>query len=371
VKIVHVGYEHRFDDTRIFLKECKSLKQLGHQVTFITSDKNGATEESVIDGIEVKIINLRGRRIIRQFRYNRELIDLLLKENADLYFIHEIVLVGIGKKLIRKGKRVIYDMHEDSPRQIRTQLSNGKLKMLAPLGEKLVEKWENGLLRRADGVLLVTDIQEPRMHVQKVKNWEMIFNFPILQDAEQTFEKKRQICYAGGISEERGITNLVKLMEVLDCELAIAGEMDGSYRSDLQNYRGFSKVREKGYLSKKQIGELYGESLVGMCTLLNTPNHYYSFPIKLFEYMNAGLPVVCSNFPNMKKVIEGNDCGILVDPENLQEIREAVEKLLNNSELAAKMGERGRVAVREKYNWEREEKKMVNLIERIVAPHDA
>lgn len=365
MKIVHVGYEHRFDDTRIFLKECKSLQKLGHEVVFITSNKNGSTDEARMDGVEIKVLKLNGRRIIRQLNYNKELFQVLLKEEADLYFIHEVVLVGVGKKLLKQGKRVIYDMHENSPKQIGTQLSKGKGKFLAPLAERWVAHWEDGLLKKANGVLVVAEIQAERLRQLNIKNWAIVFNFPVLEETHGNYDKKNQICYAGGITVERGITNLVKMMDSIDCELALAGRIQNSYRENLQQLPGYKKVVEKGYLSKKEILDLYGESLIGMCTLLNTPNHYTSYPIKMFEYMNAGLPVVCSNFPNMKEIIETEQCGFTVDPDNISEIATAVDYLLTNREAARAMGERGRKAVREKYNWDVEAKKMLQVVDNI------
>lgn len=370
MKIVHVGYEHRYDDTRIFLKECKSLQRAGHEVVFVTSNKNGNTGESVIDGIKIKIVDLRGRRIIRQFRYNKELIEILLREDADLYFIHEVVLVGVGKKLLKHGKKVVYDMHEDSPRQMGTKVSKGKLKLFRPMVERIIENWENKLLVKADGCIIVAPFQIERLKKLRISHWEMICNYPILDILDQSIKKKNQICYCGGISKERGITNIVRIMEKLDCELVIAGDINSSYQEELMQYPGYEKVEFLGYLLKDDVEKLYQESLVGICTLLPTPNHIGSLPIKLFEYMNAGLPVVSSNFPNMVKIIEGENCGIVVDPNNLQEIVAAVKMLLGDGDLAIEMGQRGRIAVQKKYNWGVEEKKLFTLIERIFAPHE-
>ncbi len=100
-----------------------------------------------------------------------------------------------------------------------------------------------------------------------------------------------------------------------------------------------------------------------MAILHPEPNYIESFPTKLLEYMAAGLPVIASNFPLWKEIIEGNNCGLTVNPLNPREIAKAVEYLLEQSDEARKMGENGRKAVVEKYNWETESRKLIAVYE--------
>ena len=81
----------------------------------------------------------------------------------------------------------------------------------------------------------------------------------------------------------------------------------------------------------------------------------------MFEYMAAGIPVVASNFPLWKEIIEENKCGICVEPANVEQISDAVNYLLNNPEEAQRMGANGRKAVEEKYNWNNEAKTLLQL----------
>jgi glycosyltransferase involved in cell wall biosynthesis len=89
-------------------------------------------------------------------------------------------------------------------------------------------------------------------------------------------------------------------------------------------------------------------------------------PTKLFEYMATGLPVIASNFPHWKEILEDNHCGLVVDPLNPKEIARAIEYLLDHPEEASRMGENGRQAVKDKYNWEEEGKKLLDLYERLL-----
>ena len=89
------------------------------------------------------------------------------------------------------------------------------------------------------------------------------------------------------------------------------------------------------------------------------PNHVNALPNKMFEYMSAGLPVIASNFPLWKEIVEGNKCGLTVNPLSPKEIAEAIRYLLAHPEEARKMGENGRKAVLEKYNWDNESRKLM------------
>jgi glycosyltransferase involved in cell wall biosynthesis len=91
------------------------------------------------------------------------------------------------------------------------------------------------------------------------------------------------------------------------------------------------------------------------------PNHIDSMPNKLFEYMSAGLPIIASDFPLWKQIVEGNKCGITVDPMNPKAIAEAIEYLLERPELMNEMGENGRKAVLEKYSWQKESEKLIKI----------
>ena len=77
--------------------------------------------------------------------------------------------------------------------------------------------------------------------------------------------------------------------------------------------------------------------------------------------MAAGLPIIASNFSLWKEIIEGNHCGICVNPLDPKEIARAIEYLIEHPEEAKKMGENGRKAVLEKYNWENESKKLLDV----------
>lgn len=96
-----------------------------------------------------------------------------------------------------------------------------------------------------------------------------------------------------------------------------------------------------------------------MVTFLPEPNHLNSQPNKMFEYMSASLPVICSNFPLWKSIIEVNNSGKCIDPDSVSDLSACINQFLKDESLFS-MGTTARKTVVSLYNWEVEEIKMSN-----------
>ena len=119
MKIVHVGYSHRPDDIRIFQKECASLSRYGHQVIYVTSNMNAKSVNVSNDSVKVITVKLqRTNKKLPFLLYCREIKRVLSSLDADVYHFHEVVLLSVLLYMRKQGKHVIYDMHEDSPRDM-------------------------------------------------------------------------------------------------------------------------------------------------------------------------------------------------------------------------------------------------------------
>lgn len=121
-----------------------------------------------------------------------------------------------------------------------------------------------------------------------------------------------------------------------------------------------------GRITRKEVNELYGTARAGIVIYQPAENHYESQPVKMFEYMAAGLPVIASNFPHWRTIVEDAKCGICVNPEDPIEVRQACIELLNNPQKGQKMGIAGRTAVINKYSWDSEEKKLLGLYKQLL-----
>jgi len=198
-----------------------------------------------------------------------------------------------------------------------------------------------------------------------------INNYPMLGELDSSTswaEKKSEVCYVGGIAEIRGVKELVRAMELVATKtrLNLVGEFsEDCVRNEVATYPGWSKVNTTGVLGRQEVRNVLARSVAGVVTLHPTPNYLDSLPIKMFEYMSAGLPVVASNFDLWKDIVEKNECGLCVDPMNPQAIAAAIDFLVSNPTEAERMGENGRQAVFTLYNWAAEEKKLLNFYDQI------
>jgi glycosyltransferase involved in cell wall biosynthesis len=202
-------------------------------------------------------------------------------------------------------------------------------------------------------------------------------NFPMLGELESKTSwanKKNEICYVGGIAAVRGIRQVVAAMALTKSGVRLnlgGGFPEKAVRSEVERSPGWAAVDELGFLSRPQVRDVLGRSVAGNVTFLPEPNHVAAQPNKMFEYMSAGIPVIASNFPLWREIIEGSDCGLCVDPLDPSAIAAAVDHLVENPDIAHRMGENGRRAVDERYNWAVEERKLLDLYEKLLPPLEA
>jgi len=368
MKIVHIAYEHNSNDVRIYRKECVSLSKRGNEVFYITSNKN---YQEPVNDINVKkiIINLRGKKKIRLIHYYKDLFNILIDMDADIYHFHENTLLPVIKKIKRRGKRVIYDMHE-SPIEL---MDTNNVKVWRRLFLNLLAKYENSVLKCVDSVITVTP-----QYVEYAKKFNstslLITNYPIMKTTEEIHSfNNNNICFAGTISPNWHQKEIIKALEKLsNVEFLLAGSIEKDYLEELQRMPSWENVVFSGVIPFDQVKDLYKNSIAGIALFKSgdIPEEGTLGNTKLFEYMSEGLPVICTNYPLWKEVIEENNCGLCIDPDNVSEITDAIEYIMDNKNIARKMGENGRKAIERYYNWSKEEKKLFKLYDRMEAYYD-
>jgi len=263
-------------------------------------------------------------------------------------------------KLRKAGAKVIYDSHEDVPRQI---LDKPYIpKWMRGVVSKTVEKIENRVVKKVlTGVVAATPHIEERFrgvarYVVNINNYPKLSSFG---EPGEWDEREVAAGYVGGIFFKRGAVEMVKALENNTIPLHLAGNFSPqSLRDQLVDLPGWKNVVEYGFVDRQAISEILSKIKVGLVILHPTPSYIYALPIKMFEYMAAGIPVIASDFELWKNIIDDAGCGICVDPFNISEIEQALNKILQDDHLARKMGENGRKAVLEKYNWESEAAKL-------------
>ncbi len=360
IRVCHMAASHWPEDVRIFIKECRSLAKAGYEVYLVevgdTYDKDGVH----IIGVGEQYEN----RKERMTKGRERVYNAALKVDADIYHFHEPELLPLGLRLKKKGKTVIYDSHEHTAEAIKE-----KTYIPAPI-RKLVQiafsKYQSYVCRRLDAVITATpNVTEYFVH-QGCKAID-VMNYPIIKEFKDNEEKQANtVFYAGNVTEQWNIDHVISALTTIDnSRFILCGNIPESYKNRLTSNQGWRKVDYRGRVTHDTVEALMSSATVGVALLSPGPNTDYNrgnlANTKLFENMMAGVPVVCTDFERWKAIIAKHNCGICVNPFDEKQIECAFRKLFDDRTLAAQMGRNGRKAVEEEFNWEHEEKKLLQL----------
>jgi len=362
MKVIHLTSVHQCQDARILHKECASLAKAGYEVSLAVK----ADSEEIIHGVKILPIKEERSRIKRFIYSARSVYRAAMNGNADVCHFHDPELIPVVVLLRLRGKKVIYDVHEDLPRQILSKpWISPWLRYPTALLASATEWFASRVFLSA--VVAATPTIAKRFPAHKTM---VVQNFPILTELEPPifssyYERPEHVVYVGGISKYRGVVENVIAFEHVQnqkCRFVLAGSFeDAQLEEKCRRLRGWKKVEFKGWLSRSGVSSELAQARAGLVVLHPLVNYLDSYPIKLFEYMSAGIPVIASDFPLWRKIVEEADCGLLVDPLNAEETAKAIDWLLENPERAEQMGTNGRQAVINHYNWQNEEKKLLEL----------
>jgi glycosyltransferase involved in cell wall biosynthesis len=363
-KVVHLTSVHTAFDVRVFHKECKSLARSGKHVVLIVPHE----EDEVVDSVEVKGIRTSGGRSLRMTCTVWSLYREALRQNGDVYHFHDPELIPLGLLLATQGKTVVYDIHENAPADILHKDYIPRC-LRQPL-RWTVQKLEHTACRRFSGLIAATPTIAERFYSIN-RNTVVVRNFPILDEFVLTGvlpwnRRPPAVAYIGSISERRGICEILKALALLSsaspAQMMLAGPFSPKdLRTRLEILPGWARVQYQGVLGRLAVANLLSHVRLGLLVLQPEPNFVNAMPIKLFEYMAAGIPVIASDFPLWRQIIGDAGCGLLVDPQDPQAIAGAMEYLLGHDTEAEAMGRRGRQAACELYNWNSEERALLKF----------
>ncbi len=346
---------------------CKSLRKLG-DVHIICADGLGNQNMDSINIIDV------GKPVNRFYRMWFSVNKIYQKANlidADIYHIHDPELIRVGCKLLKRGKKVIFDCHEDVGATILNKpYLNLVSRILFFIFYTIYEKYN---LKKFSAVITATSFIKKKLNKNNLIV-KKISNYPIIGKSSIEYQKKEyekfEVCYCGIISNQRGIKELIKALELTKNKvyLNLAGNfISKHYEKELKAEKGWRYVNYYGYIiDRSKIKEIYHKSIIGIVTILPNPNHINSSPIKMFEYMESGLPVIASDFDSYKKLFSEIKCGINVNPENPKDIAKAIDDLIDNPIKRKEMSDNGRKAIINKFNWSIEEIKLLSLYKNIL-----
>lgn len=359
MKVCHVTSVHALTDGRIFEKECCSLARLGYEVFLVGVGRSELKNGVYIVGVDSKQSN----RIYRFLCLDKKVIDTALLLNCDVYHLHDPELLRFAMQIKKQGHKVIFDSHEDVPRQILSKYWIPKF--LRKSVSYLYEKREKQICNRIDFVVSATESIRDAFRKYGIRS-EAIFNYPVIGD-----EKRRaslgnsMLCFAGSLSESNGIPELIDIVnELKDVHLTLAGNFEPSVEQYFHEHKN-DRIHYVGVLSRNDVDELYLRSSLGVVVDLPNGNNIDGLPIKLFEFMKFGLPILTSDFPIRRKIFEEFNCGRLVSPYDKKAYMDAIGAMLQNHEECKRAADNGVLATRTVFNWEKQEEKLGKIYEEL------
>ena len=352
---------HDWNDVRIYVKMCRSAASDGFGVDLIAPVPSG---NPVVNSGDITIHPLRKyrNRLVRSSVGTLRAVRTAIAIKATIYHVHDPELLPLVLTLKVLQRRVIFDFHEEFSAQIRSKpyVRRG----WTSLASAAARCWEFLLCWSATRVVAATPHIRDRLPLRR-RQAATVCNYPTLHEfpspASTPFDQRSRIAYyVGGVTWTRGCHEMVEAGRILAATgsgitVHIAGPFESKdFEQSLRSAAAGSNACFIGRRTRDEVVKDLGSVRVGIVVLRRTPNYVNSLPVKMFEYMAAGVPVVASDFPLWKRIVEGANCGLTVDSRDPTKIAEAIAHLVNDPALAARMGERGRQAVEAEYQWDAE-----------------
>ncbi|MCX6227028.1 MAG: glycosyltransferase family 4 protein [Bacteroidia bacterium] len=377
-KICILTFSHNPYDGRIYHREAKSLARNGYTVSILTLF-DGKRQEPIDENIRVKYIdavheNIYFLFLIQLYKLFRE----ALKERADIYHCHEPEshLVGLVLKIIKR-KKLVLDVHEYYPDVI--ELAGRFYKYFYMLSCYVIEP----LCCWMDNCIICADDEIKRLYLNRNKNVITIFNYPLIERWELNdncpiHKNHNTLIYAGGFSEVRGIWLMLATIGELakrfpDVMLLLLGDGPPALRDEMQQYIKERNLENNiqciGNVPHTEVTQYLRKAGVGLLLYQPIKKFCKNIPTKQYEYAISELPIVGTDLPPIKEFIDDAKCGLLVPPSNIEEVVNAVSYIFTHSDEAKKMGENGKNAVYEKYNWELMEGKLIDIYSKLYKSH--
>jgi glycosyltransferase involved in cell wall biosynthesis len=357
-KVIHLTSAHGRYDSRIFLKQCRSLAKKQYQVTLIVADDNS---DEVKDGVSIISVGRSTGRIDRMLCTTRKIYTRAINLNGDIYHLHDPELLLIAMQLKFLGKRVIFDMHEDTVMQIRIKpYLNAGLRFII---SRCYKFFEEVALKRVDGVAAATsgllELYGANARCSAaVPNYVDVSQFP---SREVSFERP-VLFHAGALTTARGLDNMVALAGLLPCdgELLLAGGLDPGYSPvDLR------PAKYLGILNEKRLMGLYASSNIGLILYNPVGQYGVATAIKAYEYMAASMPIIMPSHGEWPSLNDKVNCGLNVPVGDVRAVADAVEWLMANPGKAKEMGLNGRRFVERYASWDVSVGNLIELYQRV------
>ncbi len=373
VRVIHLSTAHSADDSRVFWREARGLAGRGFDVTLVARRETSAT----IDGVRVIGLPTYRSRLVRMTWGVARALVIALTSGARLVHVHDPELIPLLPVLRLAGKKVVYDSHEWLSRQVAAKhYLPGPLRRGAVWFARGLEWAVGRVAHRVVTVNTACGSVFPETKVSIVANYPERARFPYLDDTgaggadPAVAGATPEFVYVGGITANRGLREMIAATAIVAQDTPVRLHLAGratpaGLMEQVAAEPGWQNVDYAGLVPHDEVARHLRGAVAGLATLLPTPNHLISSPIKVFEYMAMGLPVIMSDFPQWRQLLDGIDCVLFVDPSQPQQIADAMRDLLADPQRRAHMGQVARRAVLDRFVWEKQLDNLVDAYRRI------
>lgn len=368
-KIVHLSSLHFPFDSRIVLRECQSLAAAGHEVVFLAPGEH----DDEVHGVRVIAFPRDTNRWHRLLIGNWRLFRLAMKQQANVYHFHdpELMIIAVVMKLL--GKKLVYDVHEDMPKTVWHRPAVPRL--FKPAMSLFLRATEWAYQHFADLLVSATPTIAARFPQRKsvaIRNLATIDPDKIEPPATPYSARPEHIVHVSANNcPARGTLEMLEAIEIVaktrPAKLLLAGKMQPvNYTVQPQTHPGWQHVDYRGNLDHREVNSFVQEGRVGLCVLHDSPSYREAYPVKVFEYMAAGIPVIASDFPVWRELFRDTTAIRWVDPLDTAAIAREVEWLLDHPAEAEAMGENGRQVVLNQLNWRHDAQVLLDAYENVL-----
>lgn len=380
--------DHEFPPDIRVEKEIKSLSEIGIEVHLACYTKKGLpaiekTEYCTIHRVPISEFYYKSSvgalKFPFYFNFWRRFISrLFLQYHFDVIHIHDLPLGQVGLEMKNKfGANFVLDLHENWPALLsiseHTKTFLGKLLS----SDKQWRKYETKVSNAADYIVVVADEMRKRMEKTGTNNSSFYVVPNTLElNSYNKFHKKAKnerfiLYYAGGLTVHRGvqvvIQSIARLSHEMQLELWVVGA--GKYRSVLEemtrNFGVSDRVKFFGWQSQDKVYEYLFKCDAALIPHLKTEHSDNTSPNKIFQYMQAGIPILSTNCNYLRNIIEECQSGLVYEHDNPEDLAHKIEQLYYNKILCSDLGQNGMKAVQEKYNWNNTVKPLLDLYKSI------
>ncbi len=368
IKICHLSSVHFALDTRIFYRMCNTLSK-HYKVTLIAVHP----QKEIKHNIQIIPFRRYHNRVFRVVFGWLIMFSKALKINAKIYHLHDPELIPCGLLLKLLGKKIIWDVHENIAEDIfdKPWLKNQKLAFsIFHFFEKKACKYF---------YLLLAEKSYEKHYKDLTSNYSIILNYCDLTFFKKLEQKKydqgKNLFYIGIILENRGILQIIEAIHILNKQgekfhFHCVGELYNDLYFKILNLPYYFEIKDQlHFYGRKSLEDGYALAKnmnIGLCIIWPMSNSKESYPTKLFEYMAIGLPIITSDFPLYKSVVEENKTGFCVNPFSATEIANAILNIHRDAEKSKQMAEKCKTIVENKYNWNSEISTLLNVYSQLL-----